>query len=314
MTFLLISTLLCFFSTSWVIVWVLLEINTLSFCSINFSKPKREFKKTKERIFKYLIVQSIASSILIISSIFKERNRKISVFLITLITLSLITKIAASPLHYWFIRVSKKSSWINNILLFTWQKLIPLYLIIFQLKSILLPFIIISSIVGSIFLLNKKSLKEIIALSSVFNLSWILTAILLNFKILLYFSGIYWLSLVFFIKDITKDKGVYLEEIKNNQRRKFLLFFKSINLAGIPPLIRFLAKWLVFSNLLKVNFMLLPTFLLTLRSINIFIYLRIANKTFIKSTRSKQKNKKQTTNLFELSFLLLNVYFLQIFL
>lgn len=296
-------------------IWVLLEINTLSFCSMVFKKRDINKIQSKERLMKYFVVQSIASSLLILSCFFGvgkvDGNRNLfSVFLLVIV-MSLIIKIGAVPFHFWFISVSKKRNWMRNKVLFTWQKLLPIYLIIFQLKKMVYPFILFSVIFGSVFLINKKSFKEILALSSVFNLGWMLCAIRLRLKILISFSFIYWMRLIFFIEEISKRMNSSFNE-KSSRVRKVLLFLKTTNLAGIPPLILFMVKWLTFSRLLKFNLTILATFILILRRINVFVYLRMASRVFLLVSFKSQKYFLWGSSFRLILFLFLNILILPV--
>jgi NADH:ubiquinone oxidoreductase subunit 2 (subunit N) len=75
--------------------------------------------------------------------------------------------------------------------LFTWQKLAPLYLLLFQFKISFVLFILCSGVLGGISIFNKRSLKEIMAFSSIFNLSWLIVSLALSFKLFLIFAGFY---------------------------------------------------------------------------------------------------------------------------
>lgn len=306
------STLLCFFTNSWLVVWVLLEINTLSFCSITTIKTEANSAEVKERLMKYLVVQSIASAILITARCIKESRETFSPLLPMIVTTALLIKIAAVPFHYWFVQVSKKLDWINNKILFTWQKMLPIYLITFQIKKFIFPFIVASAFWGSVFLINKKSFKEILALSSVFNLGWLLLAVTLRLKILLIFSVIYWTRLIFFIEEISKNKAIGFNE-KNRKSNKTSLFLKTINLAGIPPLIMFIVKWMTFSRMLTVGMLLLASFVLIISRVNIFIYLRMARTTLLQNPSKEQKAKTWKLGFKEISFLTINFLTLQLF-
>jgi NADH:ubiquinone oxidoreductase subunit 2 (subunit N) len=67
-----------------------------------------------------------------------------------------------------------------------------------------------------------------------------------------------------------------------------------INLAGIPPIPGFLAKWVVFYESLRINIKLFISSLLVLRRLNLYIYIRIIRNELIKRARKEQKNR---TNL-----------------
>jgi len=242
------------------------------------------FKETsKEAMLKYFIVQTIASALLIFGSL----------MIPSLIILALILKLASAPFHYWFIDVCKKRSWVNNKILLTWQKLLPTLLTSYTAKGILIFFITASALVGSIFIINKKSLKEILALSSVFNLRWILVTITFNLKILLILSLVYWIALLMFIKRVT------------NNSNKAVVFISTITLAGIPPFMFFVAKWQVLTLMLKQQIAITSTLLLILRSVNAFVYLRWSSVDLLKNTNNIKVKS------YEVSYLMLiNLLFL----
>lgn len=271
------STIMSIFSRSWLVIWILLELNTLSYCLMCFKET------SKEAMLKYFIVQTIASALLIFGSL----------MIPSLIILALILKLASAPFHYWFIDVCKKRSWVNNKILLTWQKLLPTLLTSYTAKGILIFFITASALVGSIFIINKKSLKEILALSSVFNLRWILVTITFNLKILLILSLVYWIALLIFIKRVT------------NNSNKTVVFISTITLAGIPPFMFFVAKWQVLTLMLKQQIAITSTLLLILRSVNAFVYLRWSSVDLLKNTNNIKIKS------YEVSYLMLiNLLFL----
>lgn len=289
---LITSTILCFVMNSWVSIWALLEVNTLSFCSLIKNEKKKETQKNREIIIKYLIIQSIASALLIIASSYEKMSRTIIFFLCLIRISALIIKSAAAPLHQWFINVSKNIKWVPNIILFTWQKMAPLYLVLFQAKKIVAPFIIISAFLGAISIINKKNLKEILAYSSIFNLSWILLAISVRTKIFVLFTLIYWISVFFATWTIKRTEVVFLEDM-NEKINKWVTILLIANLAGLPPLVGFIAKWITFSESLKTGIKIITTTLLVIRSVNLYVYMRIVNSNAIKNRSSVQQNKKK---------------------
>lgn len=289
---LVISTILCFLINSWVSIWVILEVNTLSFCCLIKSHSTKKKQVTEARM-KYFIIQSISSSILIFSIVSFKFQINLTNLLMFFGVTALIIKIASSPFHQWFVNILKVSENWNRTLLITWQKLAPVFLVIYQLKVLIYPFIVLSVIVGCLSQINKITFIEILGFSSIFNLRWILLAISVNRKLLVVFSIIYWGSVGIVIFIITKSQinRVSTENLKIT--KKFVYFTVMINLAGIPPLAGFLAKWLVFREALKTNIITLVTVLLTIRSINLFIYLRFINLILTKTSLKKQKRYKE---------------------
>lgn len=227
-------------------------------------------------------------------------------------TMCLILKIAAAPFHFWFIKVAKKLPWTNNIILFTWQKLVPLYLLVFQMKRFLFPYIARSAFIGAILLVNKKSLKEIFGFSSVFNLSWLIRASMVRAKAIFFFLVVYWPSLIHLLWNVTGMKKLSINDTKHESYSKPNLFLRIVNIAGVPPFVIFTAKWYVFSRLLKIRIAFLATRILILRRINIFIYFRVINFSNILNSVVNQKEIKKYKK--EKILIILNLCFLIIFL
>ena len=302
---LIISSIFCFLSNSWLIIWALLELNTLSFCSLIKISDKREIQKINEIAIKYLIVQIIASGILLIATSWSRYLGWALLLIYFLGPISIMVKSASAPFHQWFVNVSKYSKWAVNRVLFTWQKIAPLYLIIFQLKSLLVNFIFLSVLIGSLSIINKKNLKEILAYSSVFNLGWMIMAICIRTKLFLLFSFLYWFSVLILLNFLIKFKVRTIEESRK-KIKKWLILSLIANLAGIPPLVGFIAKWIVFSASLTISLLVVTTTLLIIRTVNFYVYLRRIRNRIIKNTEINQKGYEKSQWKFYLLFLFLN--------
>jgi len=274
----IISTpILCLIINSWLFVWIFLELNTICLCSLIRLKDKQKTFSRSEIAIKYFIIQSVSSSILVLGLLVRKENNN-TIFLILRI-IAIMIKLAASPFHQWFISVTKNSKLTNNITLITWQKLAPTYFLIFLLKNIIMIFLVLSAFVGSISQINKKLIIEIIAFSSIFNLRWMIVRIIVSMKIFFLFCLIYWTSvliIMFAIKNILKI-NTQIEKISSN---KVIMLMILGNLAGIPPILGFLAKWMVFTENLKTGLLTVTTVLLISSAINFYIYLRMAPQIF----------------------------------
>jgi len=90
----------------------------------------------------------------------------------------LLLKRGAAPFHFWFPNVIEGLSWINSLILITWQKIAPLILTSYIIiNKIILISVILSIIIGSLGGLNQTSLRKLMAFSSINHLGWILSAI-----------------------------------------------------------------------------------------------------------------------------------------
>jgi len=80
-------------------------------------------------------------------------------------------------------------------------------------------------------------------------------------------------------------------ETKSNIKKWITLIILA-NLAGIPPLSRFLIKWLIIVTIVKITIVFISTIALIIRAINFFIYLRIIRKQLISNTNKIQIETK----------------------
>jgi len=98
-----------------------------------------------------------------------------------------------------------------------------------------------------------------------------------------------------------------LETIKKN---KLLLIVLIANLAGIPPLPGFIAKWISMKERLNHNLLIITLLILTISAINFYIYLRIFISPITKTFNIRQ-NILVKTNLF-INFMIFMTLILQI--
>lgn len=288
----LISPILCIIRNSWIIVWIALELNTLSFCRLIKYKEKIDTRALMEIRIKYFIIQSISSTILVFSIIMTKEYTNRSVFWLLGLA-SILIKAASSPFHQWFISIIKKSKWTNSLLLITYQKLAPVYLLLFQRKILTIPFIILSILLGSMLQLNKTKVMEILALSSIFNLGWIILRIIFNTLLFFVFSTLYWISVLFVILIIKINTQRTINRLEFMYSKKWINLLIMANLAGIPPLTGFLAKWMVLKERILTTLIVLTSGFLIVRAINFYVYLRMFAPIFLKTNKIKY-NKNQT--------------------
>lgn len=199
---------------------------------------------------------------------------------------ALLLKRGTAPFHFWFPNVIEGLSWINSLILITWQKIAPLILISYlNIKSIILTCAIISVIVGSLGGLNQTSLRKLISFSSINHLGWILSAIYTRESLwIIYFLFYSFLSfcLIFIFNNF---KLYHINQL-------FSLFFKSkilkfsiilnlLSLGGLPPFLGFLPKWLVIQSTIINNQLFLITVLTVITLITLYFYLRLSYSAFM---------------------------------
>uniref|UniRef100_UPI0031F37589 NADH dehydrogenase subunit 2 n=1 Tax=Saropogon luteus TaxID=468801 RepID=UPI0031F37589 len=293
MMFLLIlvfSTMVSISSNSWIGAWMGLEINLLAFIPLVTANNNL---MSSEASLKYFLIQAMASSILMfaimlfsikMNTLF-QIDQMINMTNMMLMS-SLLLKMGAAPFHFWFPSVMEGLSWMNSLLLMTWQKIAPLMLLSYLIMDILLfPVIIMSVIIGSLGGLNQTSLRKIMAFSSINHLGWMVAAMISSETLwILYFLIYFFLSLTLVIL-FNSYKMLYMNQLfsmfSSSKTMKFMLFINLLSLGGLPPFIGFLPKWLVIQSLTFNNQLFLMTLMTIFTLITLFFYIRMCYSAFM---------------------------------
>nr|QQQ88945.1 NADH dehydrogenase subunit 2 [Hilara sp. YD3011] len=287
---LMLGTMITISSNSWLSAWMGLEINLLSF--IPLMNDNNNLMST-EASLKYFLTQALASAILlfaIILSMLKfnmayELNNQF-LYSNMIIFSALLLKSGAAPFHFWFPTVMEGLTWINSLTLMTWQKIAPLMLIsYFNFKTLFAITVILSIIIGSLGGLNQTSLRKIMTFSSINHLGWMLSAMMCNESLwLFYFSTYSFLSMTI-IYFLNTFKLFHINQLFNlffsSKTIKFSIFFNFLSLGGLPPFLGFLPKWLVIQTLIFNNQIFLLSIMVTMTLITLYYYLRMCYAAFM---------------------------------
>nr|YP_010894976.1 NADH dehydrogenase subunit 2 [Apystomyia elinguis]WJW73489.1 NADH dehydrogenase subunit 2 [Apystomyia elinguis] len=287
---LMMGTLLTISSSSWLSAWMGLEINLLSF--IPLMNDTNNLMST-EASLKYFLTQALASSILLFAIIISltKTNMMININLPmnaenSIILSSLLLKSGSAPFHFWFPSIMEGLSWINSLILMTWQKLAPLMLISYlMIKPILTTSIILSVIVGAMGGLNQTSLRKLMAFSSIGHLSWMLASMWSNeslwFSYFLFYSFLS-ITLIYFFNlfNLFHINQLFTTHF-NMKSLKFCLFFNLLSLGGLPPFLGFLPKWLVIQCLTTNSQLLIMAVMVMFALVTLFFYLRLCYSAFM---------------------------------
>ncbi|NP_987107.1 NADH dehydrogenase subunit 2 (mitochondrion) [Drosophila mauritiana] len=287
-TIMIIGTLITVTSNSWLGAWMGLEINLLSF--IPLLSDNNNLMST-EASLKYFLTQALASTVLLFSSILlmlkNNLNNEINESFTSMIIMSaLLLKSGAAPFHFWFPNMMEGLTWMNALMLMTWQKIAPLMLISYlNIKYLLLISVILSVVIGAIGGLNQTSLRKLMAFSSINHLGWMLSSLMISESIwLIYFFFYSFLSFVLtFMFNIFKlfHLNQLFSWFVNSKILKFTLFMNFLSLGGLPPFLGFLPKWLVIQQLTLCNQYFLLTLMMMSTLITLFFYLRICYSAFM---------------------------------
>lgn len=287
------GTLLSLSSLHWLSIWAGLEINLIGFLPMLVYQ-----KRTSEResAVKYFVIQALGSRLLIFGSLIifnmsftwdtyaTERFLRTLGFLIVI--RGLCVKLGLFPFHYWLPGVMAGLPWITCILLATWQKLAPLFLLLCLLdlnKSYLLLAIVCiiragSSLIGGIGGINQTQVRALLAYSSIGHLGWIIFALAhREWSIKFYLTVYILVSLCMFFSLWKRDLG-NIKNIYNLSESKFIqvnVIVLLLSLGGLPPLLGFISKWLVVLVGRARPFFRVLFFIILGSLMRLFYYLRL---------------------------------------
>nr|QLY90318.1 NADH dehydrogenase subunit 2 [Drymeia vicana] len=281
---LMMGTFISISANSWLGAWMGLEINLLAFIPLMSDNKLM----STEASLKYFLTQALASSVFLFAVILFMLNSKNNETLLLemIIFSSLLLKSGSAPFHFWFPNVMEGLSWLNSLILMTWQKIAPLMLISYIIfKPLMIITVILSSMIGALGGLNQTSLRKLMAYSSINHLGWMMAAMYNNsllwmtyfsFYMFLTFSMIFLFNM-FKISHINQLFSLFFYE----KSMKFFLFFNLLSLGGLPPFLGFLPKMLVIQSMTLNNQFFLLTFMLMMTLITLYFYIRLCYSAFM---------------------------------
>nr|AEZ35029.1 NADH dehydrogenase subunit 2 [Amiota aculeata] len=285
---LILGTMITVSSNSWLGAWMGLEINLLSF--IPLMSDNSNLMSTESSL-KYFLTQALASTVLLFSIILLMLKNNMTteynyMFIQMIMLSSLLLKSGAAPFHFWFPNLMEGLTWMNALILMTWQKIAPLMLISYlNIKELLMISIILSVIIGALGGLNQTSLRKLMAFSSINHLGWMLSALNISELMwLLYFSFYSFLSITLTFM-FNMFKSYHLNQLFtvyfNSKILKFTLFMNFLSLGGLPPFLGFFPKWIVIQQLSFNGQLFLLIILMISTLVTLFFYLRICYSAFM---------------------------------
>nr|UPX88629.1 NADH dehydrogenase subunit 2 [Ptychoptera scutellaris] len=287
---LILGSIITISSTSWIGIWMGLEINLLSFIPLMMNSNNL---LSTEASLKYFLTQALASAVLLFTIIFFMMNKEFfsqfnlkSYFFNIIFLSTLMLKSGSAPFHFWFPEVMEGLTWMNSLILMTWQKIAPLMLISYCIEmNFLIISVICCILIGGLGGLNQTSLQKIMAYSSINHLGWMLSSMIFSENLwLTYFLFYSFLSLcvillfnMFNLNHINQTFSL----TKMNPVIKFSMFFSLMSLGGLPPFLGFFPKWLVIQALSSINQMFLLFLMVSLTLITLFFYTRVCFSAFM---------------------------------
>nr|AOY39120.1 NADH dehydrogenase subunit 2 [Georissidae sp. BMNH 840458] len=305
------STMITISSMSWFGMWIGLEINLLSIIPLmnNLKNPL-----SSEASMKYFITQALASMILLFSLIFMSLNILNNYMMMLILNSSLLTKIGMPPFHFWFPEVMEGLNWFNCLILLTWQKIAPMIMLMYNYTlSYFYVIIIISMLISGIMGLNQISLRKILTYSSMNHLAWMITSMMFNETLWLYYLLIYIFINFNLIILFMKFNLFYLSQLfqimNNSINMKIFFMMNFFSLGGLPPFLGFLPKWLTIQLMIENKMFMISTFMVLTTLLTLFFYMRISMSFILFNTNNLNIQPMNMSNKyinFSFNFIILN--------
>nr|WHE44879.1 NADH dehydrogenase subunit 2 [Polyura narcaeus] len=279
------STLISISANSWLGCWIGLEINLLSFIPLISNNNNL---LNSEASLKYFLTQSIASInflFSIILSMFFMKNFLFNNFFSIMINSTLLMKMGSIPFHFWFPNIIEGLSWFNCFILMTWQKISPMILLSYYFNmNFLMIIMIFNVLIGSIGGFNQTSIRKLMAFSSINNLGWMMSALMISENLwmlyfMLYSFLISIMCFLFYMLNI-----FYINQMFNfniNFPIKISIMINFLSLGGLPPFLGFFPKWMIINYLIFNKLYIISFIFIMMSLIMLIFYIRIIYSSFL---------------------------------
>nr|QNV12117.1 NADH dehydrogenase subunit 2 [Amaurobius fenestralis] len=260
----MMSFIMCLNNDDWFLIWLGLEINMMSFIMLIYN---RKSKKHIESCFKYFFIQSLGS-MMFLSFFYLNKN-----LLSYLSSLMMSYKMGAGPFYFWFPSVCSGVGWLSCFFLMSFQKMIPLMLMMMFISMIFWVIILFSLFIGVFGSFNQKQMKRLLSYSSIHHVGWMLMCMILDSNIWILYLFLYAVIILGVIMLLMKYEVYSMMNIMK-LKYKWMLFIMMLSMAGMPPLLGFFLKWLAFYYIIKMNYMII-IFMLIMSVVMFYIYMRL---------------------------------------
>nr|AIL82348.1 NADH dehydrogenase subunit 2 [Lygodactylus nigropunctatus montiscaeruli] len=283
------STLIVMSSHNWMLVWLALELNTLSIIPIII---KTHHPRSTEAATKYFLIQAAAAAVILLAGTLNTWQTgqwsltHTTALTTTILTLAILMKLGLAPFHFWFPEVLQGATIPTALVISTWQKIAPLsllYLITQTPSTPLLMIGLISALIGGWLGLNQTQTRKLLAFSSIAHMGWLVIALTLSPK----------LATMTLIMYICMTTAVFLALTPTETKTMpdlgtvhscyptltSMMLLTLLSLGGLPPLTGFMPKWLILSGLVNKNLLLLATLLALASLPSLYFYTRMTYVT-----------------------------------
>nr|YP_011010420.1 NADH dehydrogenase subunit 2 [Metrocoris tenuicornis]WPW47035.1 NADH dehydrogenase subunit 2 [Metrocoris tenuicornis] len=295
---LIMSTIMVISSENWFSMWMGLEINMMSF--IPMMEKNNNYLSSESKMM-YFLMQSMSSIMFIFMVIMnplimiKEKNT--DNMIMNIITMSMMMKMGAAPIHMWFVNIMNKMNWNNCLIMMTWQKIAPMFILsnTIQNSKVITICSMLNAIIGAIGGINQTSIKKMMAFSSINHMGWMIMCMKFDNEMWMKYLMIYSIMMIMFINMMSKKSINYMNQMNLNLKtttEKINMLIMMLSLGGLPPFIGFMPKWLVIQSMISTNSLFTTMILMMSSMITLFYYMRMITPIIMSNNMMNKWNNK----------------------
>ena len=243
---LVVGTCVAVSAPNWVIAWVGMELNLLSFVPLMILRKET---RCVEAGVKYFTVQAAGSVVFLIAPAVGQYG---GIYRLAgvVIAIGLLTKMGRVPLHHWLPRVMATVSWGVGYVLMTWQKVAPLWLLAALVSEQFAAFLsflaVLNVFIGACGGMNQRHMGPLLGYSSVVHNGWMISILAINDYAAMVYLVLYAVVL-FPVVTILNEAGSTRFNtvsfiIRLGPKAGLLFRVLLLRLAGMPPFLGFFLK------------------------------------------------------------------------
>nr|QSV12568.1 NADH dehydrogenase subunit 2 [Dolichoris vasculosae] len=305
MPVMIISNLLALSTSNWFSLWLLMELNLISFI---FMMMIDEHMKLNYLMI-YFLLQSFCSMLYLFSSL---NLFYFSDFSLLMMVLSILVKMGMPPFFVWMYNLMMNLSWMFIYILSSLQKIIPIIILnsiinmnnVF-INNLLIMILVFTMIWASMYALNFNSLKILMMMSSILNMSWLILLMFVNEILVINYKIIYFiimmnLMIMFNMFNMKIISDTYMLKMLDN-KMYFMMMLSVLSMAGIPPFFGFILKWMSLKHMIMLPFNLMLVFIIC-SIISVIFYMRIIYSSMLMYYNTKKMHYKFINMKFNISY------------
>nr|BEK71878.1 NADH dehydrogenase subunit 2 [Mus musculus] len=293
-------------STNLMLMWVGLEFSLLAIIPMLINKKN---PRSTEAATKYFVTQATASMIILLAIVLNYKQlgtwmfqQQTNSLILNMMLMALSMKLGLAPFHFWLPEVTQGIPLHMGLILLTWQKIAPLSILI-QIYPLLNSTIILMLAITSIFMgawggLNQTQMRKIMAYSSIAHMGWMLAILPYNPSLTLLNLMIYIILTVPMFMALMLNSSMTINSISllwnKTPAMLTMISLMLLSLGGLPPLTGFLPKWIIITELMKNNCLIMATLMAMMALLNLFFYTRLIYSTSLTMFPTNNNSKMMT--------------------